>query len=354
MTTNRVRRNGSYAPLSAHYYKDDAIDEAGEAAELLYVRGLAFCADVLSDGFISERQLVRFVGVGMFDAAERAASLVKVGLWERVDGGYVVRSWLEWNRSREEITDAKAKDAARKRPSGQQDSEPPDTDPPPEGRADSSRNPKGVRAESSGDAQGTIDGVPAESGVPSSAGARARSTTDPRHSTPETPSAKAAASAKVEEEFAEWWTTYPKKVKKPEGLSAYKKARRVVSHEMLMRTVKEHIAAWRANDKDPQYIPYPASWLNGECYNDAPEPVMRRDGQASLAVVPDLPTSFEEIRADLNTKRAGELLGYSFVADSQPPSDSTPPDIWRSDSAARWLDEHEDELRSKLAERRAG
>lgn len=116
MAVNKVRRNGSYAPLSAHYYKDDAIDEAGEAAELLYVRGLAFCADVLSDGFISDRQLVRFVGVGMTDAPERADMLVKVGLWERADGGYRVRSWLHWNRSRDEITAALADEAARKIP----------------------------------------------------------------------------------------------------------------------------------------------------------------------------------------------------------------------------------------------
>ena len=72
------------------------------------------CADVLSDGFISDRQLVRFVGVGMFDATDRAARLVEVGLWERRDGGYSVRSWLDWNRSRDEITAMLADEAARK------------------------------------------------------------------------------------------------------------------------------------------------------------------------------------------------------------------------------------------------
>lgn len=114
MAVNKVRRNGSYAPLSAHYYKDDAIDDTAGAAELLYVRGLAFCADVLSDGFISDRQLVRFVGVGMFDAIDRAMRLVEVGLWENVDGGYRVRSWLDWNRSRAEIEALLADEAARK------------------------------------------------------------------------------------------------------------------------------------------------------------------------------------------------------------------------------------------------
>ena len=82
MPVNKVRRNGSYAPLSAHYYKDDRIDEAGERAEVLYVRGLAFCAEILSDGFISDRQL-KHVGVGLPGVDQRAKMLVKVGLWDR-------------------------------------------------------------------------------------------------------------------------------------------------------------------------------------------------------------------------------------------------------------------------------
>lgn len=114
MPVNQVKRNGSYAPLSAHYYKDDAIAEAGEKAELLYVRGLAFCADVLKDGHISDIQLSRFVGVGMRDAKARAEKLVEVGLWERNDNGYVVTNWRKWNLSKEEIAEKQRKDAERK------------------------------------------------------------------------------------------------------------------------------------------------------------------------------------------------------------------------------------------------
>lgn len=116
MAVNKIRRNGSYAPLSAHYYKDDALAEAGEKAELLFVRGLAFSADILKDGFISDIQLERFVGVGMRDAVARASKLVEVGVWERDDerGGYVVRSWSKWNQSMTEIRAKQVKDAERK------------------------------------------------------------------------------------------------------------------------------------------------------------------------------------------------------------------------------------------------
>lgn len=116
MPVNKIRRNGSYAPLSAHYYKDDALAEAGERAELLYVRGLAFCADVLSDGFISDSQLARFVGVGMTDPKRRAERLIAVGKWRRDDdaGGYWVVSWHKWNLTKAEIQQRQKVDAARK------------------------------------------------------------------------------------------------------------------------------------------------------------------------------------------------------------------------------------------------
>lgn len=117
MPNNRVRRNGSYAPLSAHYYKDDAVAVAGEKAEVLYVRGLAFCADVLSDGFISDLQLIRFVGAGLGNVRGRAQALVAAGLWVRDDerGGYWIRSWEKWNLSKAEIEEKLRTDAGRKK-----------------------------------------------------------------------------------------------------------------------------------------------------------------------------------------------------------------------------------------------
>lgn len=116
MANNKTRRNGSYAPLSSHYYKDNAIAVLSNKAELLYLRGLAFCADVLSDGFISDAQLPRFVAVGITGSAALAAELDRVGLWIRDDdlGGYWVRSWEKYNLLRSEISEKLKRDAERK------------------------------------------------------------------------------------------------------------------------------------------------------------------------------------------------------------------------------------------------
>lgn len=121
MAVNQVKRNGSYAPLSCRYYQDDAVANAGERAELLYVRGLAFCAAQLSDGFISDTQLRMFVGIGMTGIPVRAKRLCDVGLWERIEDdllgngtGYRVVAWAKWNLTKAEIEAKQRKDAERK------------------------------------------------------------------------------------------------------------------------------------------------------------------------------------------------------------------------------------------------
>lgn len=119
MAVNQIRRNGSFAPLSANYYDDDAVIAAGEQAELLYLRGLAFAARKPADGYISDLQLTRF---GLSRVATRAQRLCDVGLWERVEAdllgtgtGYRIVSWLKHNASRAEIEAKQRKDAERKR-----------------------------------------------------------------------------------------------------------------------------------------------------------------------------------------------------------------------------------------------
>lgn len=137
-----ARRLGPYAPLSATYASDDALIEAGEKAELLFVRGLAFLSTANSDGYITDNQLIRYVGVGMRDAMSRARRLVDVGAWERTEGGYHVRSWLKWNKSAEELGREKKRDRERK--SNRNPAQPDDGI-----QTDSERNPDGILTDSS-------------------------------------------------------------------------------------------------------------------------------------------------------------------------------------------------------------
>lgn len=123
MAVNQVKRNGSYAPLSAYYYDDDAVIRAGERAEVLFTRSLAFSARQLKDGFISDAQVSR-LGAGLSGLRARVTTLLEVGLWERVEdgtlfgeegGGYRVRKWLKWNSSADEIAVKQRRDSERKK-----------------------------------------------------------------------------------------------------------------------------------------------------------------------------------------------------------------------------------------------
>lgn len=117
-----VKRPGAYVALAVNYADDEAIMDAGEYAELMYVRILAFCGRTpKTEGWISEKQIRTRLGlelvpeVGPETAPEkRAERLAEVGLLERDGTGYRVKSWLKWNRSAEEIERTRVQDRDRK------------------------------------------------------------------------------------------------------------------------------------------------------------------------------------------------------------------------------------------------
>ena len=262
--------------MSAHYYKDDAIDEAGPEAELLYVRGLAFCADVLSDGFISDRQLVRFVGVGLDCVRERADALVKAELWERDDsgGGYWVRSWLNWNRSRAEITDHHVRDAARKRkPDPPAEDENPPPPPPKGGLKTSDRTPNGIHAESDQHSNGSPNGI------------RPRART-PLHSnsTPTPAPEQTLPLAKLAEpdplaRFPEFWAVYPRRVDRRAAEKQWRAAlKRGADPDQVIDAARRYAQA--KLDIEARFIKHPATWLNADAFYNQPEPAAPPRNQA--------------------------------------------------------------------------
>lgn len=67
--------------------------------------------------------------------------------------------------------------------------------------------------------------------------------------------------------FEAFYAKYPKKRDKPAAIKAFKKrCTKQSDFELIMAGLDRWIEAWKG--KDPQYIPYPAKWLNAEQYND--------------------------------------------------------------------------------------
>jgi hypothetical protein len=89
--------------------------------------------------------------------------------------------------------------------------------------------------------------------------------------------------------FEEWWSIYPKRVSKAAAAKAYAKAckgRPLREGETRAQSLAVRAATWAAHwertGQDPQYIPYPATWLNrGDYETPPPRPLtsvpVRRD-----------------------------------------------------------------------------
>jgi len=77
--------------------------------------------------------------------------------------------------------------------------------------------------------------------------------------------------APTENEFEEFWEAYPRKV----GKAAAKKALENVSRETSVGLILEAVRKMAADPNLPPkaYIPYPATWLNRQGWEDEPFPV---------------------------------------------------------------------------------
>lgn len=77
----------------------------------LHVSAICWCAENLTDGHIGERELAlvtRIRGVKV-----TAKQLEDAGLWDRVDDGWVIHDYLDYNPSREQVLLERKKNAER-------------------------------------------------------------------------------------------------------------------------------------------------------------------------------------------------------------------------------------------------
>lgn len=85
----------------------------------------------------------------------------------------------------------------------------------------------------------------------------------------------------IPELFDEFWKAYPRKAGKGAAVTAYKKAIKKISAQELL----DAAAAYGASPNLPemQYIPHPATWLNGERWLDAPDAIAKKRNSTIIA-----------------------------------------------------------------------
>lgn len=120
----------SWVRIDDQFARHPKVMQAGPLAGWLYVAGLCYASQYLTDGFIPHGAVPTLAdfshisyetgGVpGLFSAGEDAdprdlaACLAEVGLWEPVEGGYRIHDYLDYNPSAEEVRAQRRQSAER-------------------------------------------------------------------------------------------------------------------------------------------------------------------------------------------------------------------------------------------------
>ena len=82
----------------------------------------------------------------------------------------------------------------------------------------------------------------------------------------------------TDSDFDRWYSEYPHKVDKPAARRAFARARKHSGISPLVQGLARWVAHWTAAGTPKDKIPYPATWLNGERWNDDPPPLVRSNG----------------------------------------------------------------------------
>jgi hypothetical protein len=83
----------AWVRLDDQFADHPKIAAAGPVAGWVYVSGLCYAARYLTDGFVPETIALRFAG----SSPEILANLVECSLFDRVNGGYLIHDFLEYN-----------------------------------------------------------------------------------------------------------------------------------------------------------------------------------------------------------------------------------------------------------------
>lgn len=252
------------------------IEAAGALAGWLHVAALCYCARHLTDGRIPKSKARRLTDIP--SPAKHIAALLDAHLWHEDGDDYIIHDYLDYQPARSEVE--KDREAARermanarrnkRRSSGEQHPNVPPNDDR-SSRNGRSGNPVPSRPdpsrERSNDARGSHVPPPALALVPTNSTSPPATDTHNRYST----------------DFEAWWTLYPRKVAKAEAAKAWKRARALATWDQLTTGLRAATEAWRG--RDPEYIPYPAKWLNGRCWDDDhTTPATTRESKARTSI----------------------------------------------------------------------
>lgn len=219
--------------LSSH----PKVRAAGLQAMGLWAVAGAYSCQHLTEGHVPEWYVATWP-----QGKKLAARLVQVGLWEVTEDGWSFHQWEERQKTKEEVEAERAATRERQK---------------------KWRERRRDNASTNGVSNGVTDGV--GNGISNAA---------PSHPIPlkeqKTPSTGVEApSSTSDPRFVEFWSTYPRRVGKPDALRAFAKAMRRATVEDIVK------GAQRYRDdpnREDEFTAHPATWLNRDGWEDDPIP----------------------------------------------------------------------------------
>ena len=195
----------------------------------------------MTDGFVPAYAIEEWGG-----DEDDAQALVRAGMWEEDerdgDHGWQFVNWDEYQPTKADVEERRARDRERKR-----------------------NQPRDSGGKFAGRTVNAVDSARNDT-------ESARTSTDSTVPLPSPPLPITNAQPTVAREpnrFPDWWAIWGKKKAKGDAEKAYKAAvPKKISHDDLMAKTRAYWDHVKASGTDIQYVPYPATWLRGEQWDD--------------------------------------------------------------------------------------
>jgi len=223
------------APLHPKLY------HAGVAAFGFWAAGICHSNRLLTDGVIPRADLpLVFVGTTIEEAERLAEVLVSAGLWERVDGGWSVHDFHDFQPSRREVLRLRKLRSAAGR----------------QGGVKSAERRKQLASRVVKHAASTL------------------SNPDPSHPDPSRRSSPLPPNGgEPEPSFDEFYDRYPKKIGRDAARRAWTSAVKRARPTEILAGLERQLGELAA--REPRFVPHPSTWLNAGRWADEVAPGAR-------------------------------------------------------------------------------
>jgi hypothetical protein len=253
-----------WARFEDRFPSNRKIRKLDDAAFRLYVSAICWSSENLTDGVVEADDLPLVSDVRQ--PSDAVQTLVRLGLWEELSGGWFIHDYFEYNPTAEQVRADRALKTARQQRWRE--------------RSRTKDETQNVDA-STGGLQTRRETVPRPvpsrpvvlpSEVPTTSSSPA--TPDDRQSDPPTTKTRRRQSrAPVTDPgaFTAFWKAYPRRGSPAAAEKAWNRALAEGADPALIIAAASFYALERKM-QDPKYTKLPATWLNARCWEDEPDP----------------------------------------------------------------------------------